>query len=78
MEIIPVTLTIRGHRLDLEVPGEDAPPAERMIAQVEMLILCAIAREDAKVDEVLRAFGVTLQQVDVDDDGNETTRVIFR
>ena len=67
MEIVPITITIRGHRMELEVPGADAPALEKLIADVEMLVLVAIALENPEADAVMRAFGLTLRQEQVVD-----------
>jgi len=76
MHIVPVTLTLRGHNLDLDVPGNDAPDLERMVAQVEMLVLAMVALEDPRVDAVLTAFGFKLDTVEIVD-GREQVVTIF-
>ena len=58
-----VKLELRGVVLELEAPGEDADPVERMIGDVEMLVLALLAIENPAVDTVLRNFGFKLDGV---------------
>lgn len=56
MEMIPITVRIRGVDYELEAPGPDAPPELVLISNINMLILALIALENPDVDAVLSAF----------------------
>ncbi len=64
MEVIRVHVPVRGQVLELDVPGADATAANRLLAQVEMLLLALLALEDSRVDGVLSAFGFSVDGPD--------------
>lgn len=66
MEIVTIELEIRGRSVNLDIPGEDAPPMHALVRDLQMVCISLLALEDPRVDAVLEAFGFRAQYEDTE------------
>ena len=63
MEIVKKKVMVRGQLLEVSVPGVDASPDDLLSAYIEALTLAVIASANEEGLDVLRAYGILVDDL---------------